>query len=471
MRLLFLLTEIGAAVPSYHSISILSALAKRAGHQVSLHQVREFNMVAFDKAIWQARPDVLCATAVTQQLPYVRQYITYCKSHYPWITTMLGGTHAILRPRVIEEIRGLDVLAQNESEGPFIEYLSALEAGQKPRDIPNFAFRYGGEVIYPHRTYTCDEEEMTALPFEDRELFPRWRDTPKGVPLESLGIRPRFFFSRGCMYKCSFCSLPTMRAQYPSKKFVRYPTAERAIAEIEAVTDRWTFDTYLIDDDVFLHRPQWIVNEWASKYPERLKHLKYEVQVRVEAATEDGIRALQETGCTLAKFGLESGDFEYRKHVYDRNVTDERIKDVFALCRKHGLKAHTFNIIAGPDETRWQVWKTVRMNQKLRPDRVQISIFAPYPGTPLGDRMEREGRILKHVNNYFEESPLDLRTMRPWEVKVYFRLFRLVVYSAYSPRLAWGEIIGLLKYVRDKWRGIVRRYDIEIPWTRSGNPT
>src|SRR3989304_4379260 len=87
----------------------------------------------------------------------------------------------------------------------------------------------------------------------------------------------------------------------------------------------------------------------ADKNPERLKNLQYEVQVRVEAATEDGIRALKETGCSLAKFGLESGDFDYRKNVYDRNVTDERIMDVFAMCRRHGLQAHTFNILAGPD--------------------------------------------------------------------------------------------------------------------------
>ena len=308
---------------------------------------------------------------------------------------------------------------------------------------------------------------MTALPFEDRELFPRWRETPKGVPLESLGIRPRFWISRGCMYRCAFCSLPTLRAQYPEKKFVRYPTAERAIAEIEAVADRWSFNTYLIDDDVFLHRPHWVVNEWAAKYPERLKHLKYEVQVRVEAATEEGVRALKETGCSLAKFGLESGDFEYRKKVYDRNVTDERILEVFALCRKYGLKAHTFNIIAGPDERRSQVWKTVRMNQRLHPDRCQVSIFAPYPGTPLGDKMERDGRILKHVDNYFTESPLDLRTMQPWEVKLYFRLFRLAVYCAYSPRLAWGEIVGLVKWLRDKLSRKRTRYDLEAATTQS----
>jgi len=468
MKVLFVLPQVGAAVPSYHAISILSAVAKANGHETALLEMPEMRLQAVAEAIAQHDPAVVAITSVTQQIPYSTHIIAHVKQKFPRIYTVLGGTHAIVRPHVIDDIAGLDALATNESEGPLVDLLSALDAGRTPTDIPNFAFRVGGQVLRPVRTYSCTEEEMTSLPFEDRELFPRWRNTPKGLPLESLGIRPRFWISRGCMYRCAFCSLPTLRAQYPVKNFVRYPTAERAIAEIESVADRWTFGTYLIDDDVFLHRPKWVVEEWAAKYPDRLKHLRYEVQVRVEAATEDGIRALKDTGCSLAKFGLESGDFAYRKHVYDRNVTDERILDVFEMCRKHGLKAHTFNILAGPDETRRQVWRTVRMNQRLKPDRCQISIFAPYPGTPLGDKMAREGRVLKHVNNYFEESPLDLRTMKPWEVKLYFRFFRLAVYLAYSPRRAWSELVGLVKWLRDKIRRRRTRYDLEAESTRVG---
>ena len=467
MKILFVLPQVGSAVPSFHAVSILSAVVKQAGHETCLLEMPRMRLGAVDEAIARYDPAVVAITSVTQQIPYSKQIIAHVKQRYPHIYTVLGGTHAIVRPGCIDEIAGLDALATNESERPFVDLLSALQAGQGPTDIPNFAFRHGGQVIHPTRTYSCTEEEMTALPFEDRELFPRWRETPKGVPLESLGIRPRFFFSRGCAFKCSFCTLPTMRKMYPEKKFVRYPTAERAIAEIESVADRWTFSTWVADDDVFTHRPDWIINEWAAKYPDRLRHLKWEMNLRVETASEEVIRAVVATGCSLAKFGLESGDPELRKYVYDRNITNEQTEHVFALCRKHGLKAHTFNILGAPDETRGQVWQTVRMNQKLRPERVQISILVPYPGTPLGDQMEREGRILKHVDNYFSESPVKLSHLKPWEVKFYFRLFRLVVYSAYSPRLAWGEIVGLIKWLRDKLARKRTRYDLEAATTQS----
>jgi len=191
VKVLFLLTEVNSAVPSFHAISILSAVAKAAGHQTALFQAKSVDLTAFDAAVRKEQPHVLAATAVTQQLDYVRRYIAHCKVRFPHIYTVLGGTHAIIRPRVIAEIAGLDALATNEAERPFVDLLSQLESGQAPSDIPNFAFRHGTEVVYPHSTYTCDEAEMTALPFEDRELFPTWRNTPKGIPLESLGIRQR----------------------------------------------------------------------------------------------------------------------------------------------------------------------------------------------------------------------------------------------------------------------------------------
>ena len=384
MRILFILTEIGSRVPSFHSVSILSAVARQAGHQTALYECERLSLPDFDEAVLRFRPDVAAFTSVSQQLPYVRKLIDHCKARYPHIRTMLGGTHAILRPRVIEEIAGLDVLAQNESERPFVDYLSALEAGQDPSDIPNFAIRHGAEVVSPRRTYTCDEAEMTALPFEDRELFPKWRDTPKGVPLESLGIRPRFWSTRGCPYECTYCAVPALRKSFPEKKFVRCPSPERVIAELEAVADRWTFSTWIADDDVWAIRKPWLL-ELASKFPSRLKHLGHEVCMRIECADEDVLRAMKDMNCTLIKFGLESGDEALRREVLKRRITDERTIEVFERCRRLGLKAHTFCIIGFPDETRRQIWRTVRLNQRLRPDRTQISIFYPYAGTELGE--------------------------------------------------------------------------------------
>jgi len=201
VKVLFVLPQVGAAVPSYHAISILSAVVKQASHETALLEMPEMRLGAVDEAIHQHDPDVVGITSVTQQIPYTKEIIHYVKRKFPHIYTVAGGTHAIVRPNVIDEIPELDALATNEAEGPILEYLACLEAGRPPVEVPNFRVRIDGEVRTSSRTYTCDEAEMTALPFEDRELFPKWRNTKKGVPLESLGIRPRFFISRGCAFR------------------------------------------------------------------------------------------------------------------------------------------------------------------------------------------------------------------------------------------------------------------------------
>ena len=115
MKVLFVLPQIGAAVPSFHSISILSAVLKKAGHETALLEMPEMRLEAVDEAIARHAPAVVALTSVTQQIPYSKQILAHVKQRYPEIYTVLGGTHAIVRPRINDEIAGRDAVATNES--------------------------------------------------------------------------------------------------------------------------------------------------------------------------------------------------------------------------------------------------------------------------------------------------------------------------------------------------------------------
>lgn len=461
MRILFVLSEVNSHVPSHHAVGILSAVLKQYGHETSLYLTDRIDLSRYAETVRQFRPAVVALTSVTQQLPYVKQLIAYTRHEFPHITTILGGTHAILERDVIEEIPELDALCVNEGEGPLLDYVAAVQAERLDEPIPNLRIRIGDEIVDSPTQFAMTEQDMTDLPFEDREIFPRWRETQKGTPLESLGIRPRFWFSRGCAYQCAFCSLPTLRQLFPAKKYVRYPSAERCIAEIESVNARWTISRYVIDDDVFSHNPKWIIEEWSKKFPERLKHLKGEMNLRVETVSDELMRVLAATGMDLLKLGVESGDYHVRKDLYHRNITNEQTLEAFALAKKYGMRCRTYNIIGHWDETRGQIWKTIRLNQRLRPDKVQVSLLYPYPGTPIAKQVEALGVPMHHVDSYFEDTPFTLKHLARWELKFYFRFFRLFVYAAYSPRLACKEIVALSKWLRDKLRGQVQRYNLE----------
>ena len=172
---------------------------------------------------------------------------------------------------------------------------------------------------------------------------------------------------------------------------------------------------------------------------------RFEVNVRVETIDEEGMRALKSINCSLLKVGLESGDLELRKKVLNRNITNEMLIEMFDLAHKIGLKAHTFNMVGVPGETVEKIRKTIRLNRRLRPDRVQVSIFYPYIGTPLGETVFRQGLVTGNTDSYFTTSVLTLEELTREQIDFYAKYFKLMVYSGYSSSRTWQQVRLLIR--------------------------
>jgi hypothetical protein len=112
-----------------------------------------------------------------------------------------------------------------------------------------------------------------------------------------------------------------------------------------------------------------------------------------------------------------------------------------------GIPAHTFNIVGIPEETKQTVWQTIKLNRKIRPSRVQITIFYPYFGTPLGQAVESKGLNVKEDVSYFSgSSSVEGKDMGMTAVEIerYARWFKFLVYLTYAPLLAWVQLKGIL---------------------------
>src|SRR4030042_2329101 len=68
-----------------------------------------------------------------------------------------------------------------------------------------------------------------------------------------------------------------------------------------------------------------------------------------------------------------------------RKMSNRQIIEATRLAKSVGLQVKTLNMVGLPEETPGKFQETVRINQKINPDVVSISIFYPYPGTELYD--------------------------------------------------------------------------------------
>ena len=185
------------------------------------------------------------------------------------------------------------------------------------------------------------------------------------------------------------------------------------------------------DDDCFNKNPGWF-KSFCSEYKEKIG-IPYTCNTRPELLDSESAKLLKESGCKKINIGIESGDERLRRSILNRNIKDEQIIRAFDHARENELETMSFNMVGFPGETRESIKKTVELNKKIKPTYVQVSVFYPYAGTPLGELCREKAYIEdeKSLFTYFGEglSVLRLPGLSKKEIKDSFFRFDLDVYD------------------------------------------
>ncbi|HOW28808.1 MAG TPA: radical SAM protein [Elusimicrobiota bacterium] len=437
---MFLLTMIGSKGKWHQGIASLATYLQVKGHEVSLLEIDRFDLDEIENHIRTVSPGVVAATANSHQYEHVKHILAHIKKTHPDIYTILGGVHVTIAPESIDELSGVDAICRGEGEDPLLKMVEAVENNMDPNDIPNMIFTKQGNAVHKPCNYYV--KDLDQLPLVNRNLFQRYRDSDRAT---NLPFRVRFLFCRGCPYDCSYCCNRTLKNTFPDKsKYVRWPSVDRAIEEINTVSDQFKFTDYVIDDDIFTLNKKWAM-EFCNKYPDKHRKTKrFEVNVRIGTVDEEMMRALQDAGCNLIKIGLESGDQSIRESVLGRRISDEMVLETACIANKARIPFHTFNMIGIPGESRMSVFKTIRLNQRIRPARVQVTVFYPYDHTPLGEHCKSNNMISKSAASYFHKSVLKHDRLTRTEIRFLSFLFRPLVYMTYSPKQSLIEVRKLM---------------------------
>ena len=79
-------------------------------------------------------------------------------------------------------------------------------------------------------------------------------------------------------------------------------------------------------------------------------------------------KRLKEIGCHRISFGVEQGNFEFRKNVLGRRVTNKKIIDGLNLVKEIGIPFSVNNVIGFPGETYELAFETIELNRELPAD-------------------------------------------------------------------------------------------------------
>jgi radical SAM superfamily enzyme YgiQ (UPF0313 family) len=276
---------------------------------------------------------------------------------------ILGGLHVSALPQ--EAMRHADSVVLGEGELAWPAVVRDLEHG---RLAPMYDMR--------HRSFDLAEAPMPRFQLLDIERYNR------------LTVQTQ----RGCPFSCEFCA-----ASIRLSPTYKVKPVDKVMAEIREIKRIWPRPfVEFADDNTF-------VNKKHSKALMRAlarENVPWFTETDISVAEDLELLALmRDSGCAQVLIGLESPslpglDGLEQKTNWKAKQRD-RYLDGIRRIQDHGITVNGCFILGLDDTTTGsfeEIWQFVRDSGLYE---VQITVQTAFPGTPLYERLQREGRLLR----------------------------------------------------------------------------
>ena len=360
------------------SLVFLGTYLKHHNYDVRIYD-EQFELLTADrlqKLIDDYKPGLIGFTCTTASIARAHELAADIKQISGEIQVLLGNIHPTVLPEECLEDKNIDLVVRGEGELTIIEYLEALRNSGSYSKVAGISFREDGRYIHtPDREYMND---LDVFPQVDWGLL---TDHSNGTyNIEWI------LTSRGCPYKCIFCS-----ARSVSGYRYRVNSPQRVISEIEVLVRDFGKKFLSFADDNFVVKKSRTI-EICNMMIERgyNKELKWLCQTRADAVDEELLDLMKKAGCEYISFGIETGT-QRLLDLIRKSVKLERITEAVEMAHKAGIKTRGSFMLGLPTETTEDSLATINYALKLPLDIAKFNLAVPYPGTELLEIAIREG--------------------------------------------------------------------------------
>ncbi len=392
-------------------IANIAAVAREQGHSIKLLDLAGASdyVERVVQEVEQGSYDVVGITATSPQFYYAARILEGIRRTSKRPKVIIGGPHASmfsafrrnliarfstqgLRGAALEErlhqedpnfasLEAFDVIAEGEENA----LAASLEADQK--------WVNGGITV-----------NLDTLPLPARDLFDvkSYLVDPQGTPKFKIDGKASgsLIAQRGCPYQCEFCC----GRDTPQLSRVRVDGAwrghspGRVLAELDAMHRDFGITSSMFYDDELNLDPNHVLKLCAALQEREYRYrgfVKSDLFVKYPQVAS----AMKEAGFAEVLTGVESGSPRILGRHLHKRTTPELNYQAAMLCleRKLGFKALT--MLGHVSETEQDIMHTrewlLRVGTAFR-DRLgpgyftfDVTVFQPYPGSPIWDRAVR----------------------------------------------------------------------------------
>ncbi|MBX2999799.1 MAG: radical SAM protein [Caldilineaceae bacterium] len=386
-------------------LAYLAAVSERRGDEVVIFDA-DVERQPISEFIQEFRPHIVGITANTPQVKQAWRTAKAIKEVHD-CPIVLGGPHVSVLPEESCEKPYVDIVVRGEGEEGWIEICDLLEAYLK--DQPSYsteAFMHAENEVFRNClgiTYKTSDGQihnnpdrtpianLDSLPWPAYHLFKMDRYTNLQPATDHVDGARSFSImtSRGCPYRCTFCSQSIMPIKWRSR------SPENVLAEWRhLVEDMGAQEIGVLDDSANIRVKR--LEELAHLLIEnKLNHVPWIFVngIRANLASKELLTLLQSAGLKRVAFGVETGDEDILMTI-DKKVDHDTIRQAFKNAKEINLETIAFMIIGLPGETRETMQRTIDFAIELDPIIANFSMMTPYPGTKVYEIVKRQGRFL-----------------------------------------------------------------------------
>lgn len=324
-------------------------------------------------------PDLIAVSCYSNQYQIASGILKSVKEKFPQIPTLVGGCHASFSPEKVIADPNIDMICVGEGEVALLELCNRIDRKEDVRYINNLWVKDNGNII----------RNSVGAPISLDEI-----GEPDWDAFDSLHIYQPFHgsyfkvgmveFGRGCPFECTYCANKSYIKLYKDfkKEYFRHRDPKEFIKILKKKKDTYALELIYFQDGTFLTMPDEVLKELAELY-EREINLPCIILTTVTTINEWRLSCLNRMNCIYINLGIEAGNPEFRKNILKRNMSDDQIINAFKMIREHKIYTAAYTVIGFPYETRENIFQTIELTRKCRPDSIYTQVFYPIHGCDL----------------------------------------------------------------------------------------
>jgi len=316
---------------------------------------------------------IIGISVMANLLPFAILLATELKNRYPEKTVILGGVGAkSVEAAILRRFPGIDIIAYGEGEAAGPVLIDHLTGRKDLSTCPNIFYREDGRII---KTQPCSRiTDLSSIRYPAYEK----------IDLSSysgLGMMT----SRGCPFRCSFCSVAPV---WDYESHLR--TSEDIISEMKYLLERGRTDLFLFQDEYFLASAE-RAKDFSRKLIASGLKVQWKAFGRVNLIDREAMEIMARAGCVEIRYGIESGCDEILKRT-EKGFDLEKAIDIVSESARVFPGVDAFFIWGFPFETMEQFYQTVFLMNSFRMMGVRVlpSLLCYLPQTKIYQDVDKE---------------------------------------------------------------------------------